>query len=159
MIFEEELRLKISQRFRVDTSQRQPPAETFPPPPLRGTPSIQPLTSAEAMREEGRVMAHCLVSPAREEAVRRLEGYAYRITRPCRATAWVVPADGLFRLEELRSYKNRRVSRVLKSRVESWLEDALAKGVAKEWESARSPWVEFERVPDELTWATGACPF
>ena len=160
LIAQEDLQQEIAQQYKADTSPRHPPAEGFPPPPLPGAPGIEPLTSAEAMQAEGRALGHCLISASREEAVRRREGYGYSVSLPeGRATAWLVPdGHGGVRLEDVRGELNKPSTQALVAKVQAWFDEAAGE-VANEWKDSKSAWVAFERMHDDLKWATGEMPF
>jgi len=160
LIAQEDLRSDVAQRYKVDTGPRHPPSETFPPPPLPGAPGIEPLTSADELREEGQLMAHCLITSEREDSARRREGYGYKLSLPeGRATVWLIPdGKGGVRLDEVQGHLNRDVPPEVMDRVCAWL-DGVGDQVAEEWKDAKTAWVEFESVPEELQWATGAMPF
>ena len=159
LIAQENLREQISQRYKVDMGPRHPPASTFPPPPVPGAPGIEPLTNAEKLRVEGVALRHCVGSPSMEEGVCRREAFGYRITEPGRATAWLVPdGKGGVKLEQLRGDLNSDVPPEVTTAVRAWL-DEVGDQLDEAWRDARPVWLEFERIPDELAWATGRCPF
>jgi hypothetical protein len=160
LIAEEDLREAVAERYRVDTSPRHPPSDVFPVPPISGVPGIEPLSSADALRGEGQAMAHCLISEANEESVRRREGYGYRVDTPeGRATVWLVPdGNGGVRLEQVRGRLNQEVPAEVMASVKAWFAE-MSMEVSEAWRDAKPVRVEFERVPDGLLWATGGCPF
>ena len=160
LIAQENLREQISQRYKVDMGPRHPPSETFPPPPVPGAPGIEPLTSAEAMRDEGLIMAHCLTTEARQDSARRKEGFSYSVSLPeGRATVWLVPdGKGGVRLDEVQGHLNSDVPPAVMARVRTWLDD-VGDQVAEEWKDAKPVWVDFTEIPPELSWATGEVPF
>jgi hypothetical protein len=56
----------------------------FPPPPLTGNSSIEPITDIDTLIEEGRIMNHCVTTYA--PRIVKGESYIYRVLKPQRAT-------------------------------------------------------------------------
>ena len=67
-----------------ESASRDEATTPFPPPPLQGSPTIEPITSRAELVTEGRTMRHCIASYARD--VRRGERAVYRVLAPERAT-------------------------------------------------------------------------
>ncbi|NEX23024.1 hypothetical protein G3480_22445 [Thiorhodococcus mannitoliphagus] len=91
----------------------------FPPPPLPGTPVIQPILNADDLAKEGRDMRHCVASYAGR--VRNRRCYIYRLLEPERATIEIVlggaePTIGQFKLAG-----NREPSPASREVVAVWL--------------------------------------
>jgi hypothetical protein len=90
-------------------------------PPPAGTAAIRPLTTPEALQEEGRTMRHCIASYDRR--VRRQGVFVYRVLRPERATLsirwdW---ARGGWTIDQLRGPGNRPVQSATERAVLHWL--------------------------------------
>ncbi len=87
---------------------------------MPGIAGIVPLTTAEALLEEGEQQANCVAS----YVWRVLAGqtYIYRITAPERATLAITRlADGCWHRIELKGPCNRKVSDVTIRCVDTWL--------------------------------------
>jgi hypothetical protein len=98
------------------------PGPTLPPePPPSGTPTIEPLTSPEALLQEGREMQHCVGSY--DDHVGRGTCAVYRVLQPERATlslAWR-PSLGAWQIEQLRGIRNHPVGPATEAAVRHWL--------------------------------------
>lgn len=104
---------------RRRSASRGKPAP-FPPPPLRGTYDIVPLTSPEQLREEGRTQRNCVGSYA--SRVRSGALYVYSVFRPERATLAIRRgADGSWKIDQLRAEGNRPVSQFTEETIRRWL--------------------------------------
>ncbi len=85
---------------------------SFPPPPLRldaGPLQLWPITTPQALTEEGEIMAHCVANFARDIGIRRTH-YAYRLITPERATVLVAWRRRRWVLVEARRADNVAVS-------------------------------------------------
>lgn len=92
----------------------------IPPPPVPGTPHIVPITTAQALYEEGELQANCVASYLPNV----VDGfcYIYRVTAPERATLSIVPtSDGGWRRSELKGRGNRKVRPITRQTVDWWL--------------------------------------
>ena len=88
--------------------------ENFPPSPLKETKDIEYISNVSDLLEEGLVMRHCVG----EFVYQALRGnvFIYRVHAPERATMAVQrSADGAFRIEQVKLYRNGKVSK------ETWL--------------------------------------
>lgn len=107
-------------RTRAKRTRTAAARRDFPPPPLPGTCDIVPLTSPDALREEGCAQQNCVGSYARR--VRSGGIYVYSVLRPERATLAIRRGpDGFWRIAELKAEKNRSVSPLTKASVQRWL--------------------------------------
>ena len=102
-----------------DAGQPPPPDLPFPPPPIPGNSSIEPLTSAEALWEEGRTMEHC----AGSFVPRVVSGwsYLYRVLTPTRATLSLDATEDGWRLGQLQGPSNTPVPPETLAAVRRWL--------------------------------------
>jgi hypothetical protein len=101
------------------TDEATPPEPPFPPPPIPGNSSIEPLTSAEALWEEGRTMEHC----AGSFVPRVVSGwsYLYRVLTPTRATLSIDATEDGWRLGQLQGPSNTPVPPETLAAVRRWL--------------------------------------
>lgn len=102
----------------------------LPPPPLRGTDDIVPISTAVEFDGEGRVMRHCCA--AYESLVRARTCAIYRVLRPERATLELDLTRGQPRLAQLRGAGNAPVSQETWDAVISWHRSALVEWKAKQ---------------------------
>jgi hypothetical protein len=93
--------------------------EAFPPPPFPGTEDLLPLTTAEALFEEGINQRNCVAAYA--SRVRRGRCYIYRVLAPERATLSLVLRKGAWLFGELAAHSNRGVSQDTELLVKAWL--------------------------------------
>lgn len=102
-----------------DVGQPPPPETPFPSPPIPGNSSIEPLTSAEALWDEGRAMDHC----AGSHVPRVLSGwsYLYRVLSPTRATLSLDATEAGWRLGQLHGPSNTPVPPETLAAVHRWL--------------------------------------
>lgn len=92
----------------------------LPPPPLRGTRDILPLTSAELLRMEGREQKNCVATY--EMTVRRGVYYIYQVLAPERATLSIYRGpDGCWRRLELKTLNNGKAKTATEQAVDRWL--------------------------------------
>jgi len=94
---------------------------TFPDPPLRGIPGrIEPIRSADELREEGRTQDNCVASYAGRVVERRT--FIYRVLGPQRSTLSIVPdPSGGWQIGELEVSGNRGAAPTTVRSVEQWL--------------------------------------
>jgi hypothetical protein len=102
-------------RAEIDTQVK------FPPPPLKGTDAIIPITTARELVEEGRLQHHCVGSYITQVAWYK-KIYVYRIVHPERATLAVIRRRGAWRIHELRLACNETPSLETYHAVMGWLE-------------------------------------
>jgi hypothetical protein len=84
--------------------------ENFPPSPLKETKDIEYISNVNDLLEEGLVMRHCVG----EFVYQALRGdvFIYRVHAPERATMAVQrSADGNYRIEQVKLYRNGKVSK------------------------------------------------
>ncbi|MCY2927990.1 MAG: hypothetical protein NTV86_00570 [Planctomycetota bacterium] len=91
----------------------------FPPPPIPGTDAIVPITTPEALAEEGRLQNHCARNYGRRVAAG--ESYFYRVLKPERATLSLQFKAGKWNIGEVKSKGNREVRTETKAFLERWL--------------------------------------
>ena len=104
-------------RSKVEIHVHKP----FPPPPLPGTTSIQPINSLLDLQIEGEEQNNCVASYAWK--VLRGGFYIYRVTAPERATLAIFRCtDGCWRRSELKGTGNRKVKRSTANMVDAWLD-------------------------------------
>lgn len=84
--------------------------ETYPP-PISGTDQIIPITSVDALLDEGKLMQHCVASYIGD--VLKKKSYIYMMVAPERATIAINPDT-----YELQDYK---LKNNMKPSEESWL--------------------------------------
>jgi hypothetical protein len=139
LAFEEELRGGV-RRLRFDSVQRVRRAHDalaaeyiainergildcrFPPPPIRGTETIVPLTEPRALIVEGVRQKNCVASYA--HSVARGDTFIYRVLAPERATLAIRPAEGgAWYVSELLAACNEDVSAATARAVRRWLEE------------------------------------
>jgi hypothetical protein len=93
----------------------------FPPPPVHGTPYIQPLVNPTELSEEGRELNHCVSTYARGIASGWL--YFYRILEPERATV-SIRRNETWEIDQIAGPGNSEVTYATRSDVETWLGNA-----------------------------------
>jgi len=107
-------------RQRTEHHRRaKSPPKPFPPPPVPGTDTIQPITSAAALVKEGYVQHNCVGSLA--SGVRNGSCYYYRVLSPQRATAEIVLGWDGWRRGQLLLSGNRRPYLATIEAVDTWL--------------------------------------
>jgi hypothetical protein len=95
-------------------------AETLPPPPLPGTPSIEPLVSTNDLILEGCRQHNCVGGYTHWVKDRR--GYIYRVLAPERATLSIIKgADGCWCIDQLELSYNRPTGTATRQAVQAWL--------------------------------------
>ncbi len=100
----------------------QPKPVEFPPPPLPGTELVVPITTSDALVEEGRTMRHCIGSFA--SRVARGQVYVYQLLAPERATVAIALREGRWDVLDVRGHANVLASEPALRAVHSWLEVA-----------------------------------
>ena len=100
------------------------PTLPFPPPPLPGTASIVPLTTAKDLKEQGRRQSNCVGSY--EAAVRSGACYIYRVLRPESATLSITNSAYGWHIHALLGHANRRVKPATLLHVQKWIQSAAA---------------------------------
>lgn len=116
----------------------------FPPPPIAGSADILPLTLVEELKEEGRLMSHCIGWNGYDRRCRGRRGYAYSIRQGphssrC-ATLWIEPSEiapGLFAVGQIQGPHNTAVPKNIQQRVDAWLAEANRK-VSERWSKQQS---------------------
>jgi hypothetical protein len=94
-------------------------ALTFPPPPLRGSAAVHPITTPFDLNLEGIEMDHCVAGWA--PLVARGDVYVYRVLAPERATAALVRLPFGWALDEIRGYGNATVADATLDALVGWL--------------------------------------
>ncbi len=103
-------------QVRQNEIRRRP----FPAPPIPGTPDIDPITSEEQLKAEGRLQTNCVGTYG--PLVKGGSLYIYRVIAPERATLAIRrTADGCWRRSELKARANRRVRPATARAVDAWL--------------------------------------
>jgi hypothetical protein len=93
----------------------------FPPPPLPGTEYIKPITNHVELKEEGKLMHHCVGGYS--ESVENGRRYVYRVFRPERATLSIACGrSGVWRLDSMRCACNQPASDATYAAVMEWLD-------------------------------------
>ena len=91
----------------------------FPTPPLAGNADIFPILSMEDLREEGRLMRHCVASYDRDVIAGKC--YLYRMLRPERATIEVRTRKGKPELAQIALAYNQKPMATTRTAVQSWI--------------------------------------
>ena len=94
----------------------------FPPPPLRGTSTIKPLTSYPQILKEAETMHNCLASYVEQVLILK-DIYFYKVLKPERCTLALRRQKGKWVLSELKSAFNKTPSRDAFNVVMNWLGD------------------------------------
>lgn len=94
-------------------------ARSFPSPPIAGTEHIVPLESEGALKEEARLMRHCIASFALD--VRRGRLYCYRVLAPQRATLSLKRDGTKWTLDQLYGERNSPPDTATLALVMKWL--------------------------------------
>jgi len=102
---------------------KNPPGpKPFPPPPLEGTPTIQPILNAEGLIEEGREQSNCVGTYANQ--VRTGQTFIYRVLAPERCTLSIVLGPGgQWVIGELKLRANKPCADTTTKHVTDWLEN------------------------------------
>lgn len=96
--------------------------ENFPPSPLKETKDIEYISNVDDLLEEGLVMRHCVG----EFVYQALRGdvLIYRVHAPERATMAVQrSADGDYRIEQVKLYRNGKASKEAWEIIKRWLSE------------------------------------
>lgn len=93
----------------------------FPEPPVKGTDSIVPITSARELAAEGRIQRNCVASYLERVAVQQ-RYYIYRVLSPERCTLAIIRRGSSWALAELLRTHNQEPSEVTMRAVRQWLE-------------------------------------
>lgn len=94
--------------------------ETLPPPPLPGTPSIEPLVSTNDLILEGCQQHNCVGGYT--QWVQDGRGYIYRVLAPERATLSIVKGpDGCWCIDQLKLAWNNPTQPATRQAVQAWL--------------------------------------
>jgi hypothetical protein len=100
--------------------------DRFPPPPVPGSAAIQPITTIEDLLAEGETMHNCVGSYAVK--VMRGDSYIYRVLAPQRATLEIIPLDGMYLPNQLKTACNGEPAQETREAVEVWLAEENRKG-------------------------------
>lgn len=92
----------------------------FPPPPIEGDTNIHPITTAEDLNEEGRLMHHCVASYS--AAIMSGRSYIYRILEPQRATIELRLRGDVASIRQVSLVYNRRPDKETLNTIVKWLE-------------------------------------
>lgn len=96
--------------------------ENLPPSPLKETKDIEHICKVEDLLEEGLLMRHCVGDFVYQDEVMRGDVFIYRVHAPERATMEVHRlADGKFRIEQVKLYRNRKASSETLDALRRWL--------------------------------------
>ena len=93
----------------------------FPPPPVRGTATIQPLSCRREIQEEGRKMNNCRIICEWDVVMGRT--YFYKVLEPERATLSISRDKEIWKLGDVAGPNNIPVSDETRSEVERWVRD------------------------------------
>ncbi len=96
----------------------------FPPPPVEGSKTIQPIRNSTALREEGRMMAHCVGSYT--DKVLSGRSYIYKVFEPERATLELKIQGDRIAIGEFRLKNDDIPSEDTLKVVDEWLESRLS---------------------------------
>lgn len=106
---------------RVGPSEADPMQLPYPSPPLI-SPTFEPITSPPELKEEGRIMNHCVFQYSRDVTVGRR--YFYRQTSPNRATIGLIKRSGRWAVFDVRTKGNERVNAEIADSISTWVEQA-----------------------------------
>lgn len=95
---------------------------SFPLPPISGTDTIVPITTAQELLEEGRIQHHCVASYINHVAYAE-KIYVYRVLKPERATLALGRKGDAWRIYELKLACNHKPSDVTYQSIINWLGD------------------------------------
>jgi hypothetical protein len=111
---------RLHGRLVREQQEKEIATSPFPPPPIMGTATIQPILTPQELQEEGRQQNHC-VSIYAEEVVDNL-AYVYRVLEPERATVSIIRSDDdSWELGEFAGADNSQVSNESMLVVKDWL--------------------------------------
>lgn len=111
-------------RRRAEPGKKSEPrkrkAKPFPQPPLPGTEDFVPLTTHEALVEEGSSQRNCVGFYSMFVQTRRI--YVYRVLKPQRATLSIIRGDdGCWRRSELETADNKKPDKLTVQHVDRWI--------------------------------------
>lgn len=106
----------------------------FPPPPIRGTDTILPLSCVRDLVAEGREQHNCVASYARQARSRQVA--LYKVLAPQRATLSLSRRGLVWAISELKGTCNRPVSGNTWEAVRAWLAEGGESAVAES-----DPWI------------------
>ena len=98
---------------------------SFPPPPVKGTETIVPITTARALLEEGRVQHNCIAAYIEQVAVRQ-QVYVYKVLWPERCTLSLRRCGKTWFLSELMLACNQLPSNGTRRVVQRWLNNGIS---------------------------------
>lgn len=107
---------------RAGPSDADPMLLPYPLSPLQVPIGIEPITSPLDLKEEGRVMEHCVFHYSRDVALGRR--YFYRQATPDRVTIGVINRGGKWAVFDVRMQRDEQVSDELADSVSTWVEQA-----------------------------------
>ncbi|MDR1487917.1 MAG: PcfJ domain-containing protein [Deltaproteobacteria bacterium] len=93
----------------------------LPSPPITGSESILPITTARELAEEGRLQHNCVASYLERVAIRQ-NVYVYRVLWPERCTLSVARRGAEWVISELKRTCNKSPSEATRRVVEEWLD-------------------------------------
>lgn len=102
------------------------PVTSFPHPPLRldtGPLQLWPITTPQALSDEGEIMTHCVANYVREIGVLKTH-FAYRLIAPERATVLIAWQGKRWVLVDARKADNAAVSRQTRATIRSMIAEA-----------------------------------
>lgn len=120
----EPTRIAVVREVPVRNQVKPAPRVTLGPPPLPGTASIRPIRTVEELREEGRLMEHCVGSYV--NSVANGDSYIYKVLRPQRATLQI-RINPRLELGQCKLKNNNEPSSRTLDRVSRWFEAELEK--------------------------------
>jgi hypothetical protein len=97
----------------------------FPPPPLPGTETIQPISTPHLLHEEARQQHNCVRQQLNDIVGGML--YLYRMIAPERATIGIYPAEEGWKLGEILGAGNKPVSEETERVAKAWVTCASSK--------------------------------
>lgn len=121
--------VEAEQRFGGDASRVR-----FPDPPVMGTKTIVPITTAAELLQESWAQRHCVAAYV-ERVAREQDRYFYKVIEPERCTLMLVWDRGIWVAREIRKACNGDVSRETIRAVKDWL--ARMTGLPPEWSVGR----------------------
>jgi len=94
--------------------------ETFPPAPIPGSQTIQPICSLPELAREGQEMQNCILTYGRH--IYEGSFFCYKILKPERGTVGLDLTQGIPRIVEIQLKKNNKPSPATVWAVEEWLQ-------------------------------------
>ena len=127
----------------------------FPPPPLAGSSTIQPLRTPNALVREGVAMEHCLQNDHWTLSACMALGFAYHVDfEGERATVWVSRVADTplgFRIEQIQGPNNRNPSEPMAMHVVQWFRRHEQWAEYRLGRALRPPGQEPPDIPDAWT--------